>query len=317
MKRAPEPHARMSPAGWKRPPRRVLDVLIHIDNDDTIGLFCGMGPDYTKHFGKTAFYNAWQKIITNVQENDTEGYKWSLIQIDMSRKHPDGYQVHDIDGSGEGPVIPSDIHLSYFYVTPNIEIYNPVEENLLPARSEEEQRRNALPPGVQYLSQMWTEREKAFFRGMGFKMLCRVLRDAVRIGRLNDTDAVTLEASGDFEDRTDMTGLVRYYERLSFTVAVDNLEWLRNALDNLWVEMYSTVGAVRQKCEELGRHLDPTLVFVQLVQSNLPRQRWRDEDEPPKGLLSTVRRSGGKRKGKPTDWVPSHPPSRFVLETKQ
>lgn len=59
----------------------------------------------------------------------------------------------------------------------------------------------------------WEQSKK--LKGIGHATLCIILRDIIKNKILTENDIISLEASGFIPDM-DMTGLVRYYERLGF-----------------------------------------------------------------------------------------------------
>lgn len=263
---------------WEKLTRRVLRTVLNVDKQGKIALFCAMGPDYAVHFGETPFYRAWQHVV---QHSDVGAdLKYSLIQIDMS---PNTEYVIDVDdvSNSEPTSIKSNVHLDYFYVLPYMEMWDPVRKELVDLD-------NPSKDAV-YLSQLWNMRERAFFKGLGFGMLCKTFDALTKLGEITDDNVVTLEASGEYEEKS-MHGLVHYYEKLSFIIGPEwwrqnhpenqkewsgsrTLQWLRNAIQNMWVPMVTTVGQIREKCNLFGRTVDPKEIEWAVVKVNIIHTR--------------------------------------------
>ena len=85
-------------------------------------------------------------------------------------------------------------------------------------------------------------------KGGAFAILCMVLKKALETNLVSLDDYVVLLASGDLDDKEDMSGLVRYYERIGFQQAEPENEY-ENIID-MEVPMYGKIRDIVNNCKK-------------------------------------------------------------------
>ena len=86
-------------------------------------------------------------------------------------------------------------------------------------------------------------------KGGAFAILCIVLFQALNSGYITEDDNIVLIASGDLGDeREDMTGLIRYYEKLGFQQSHPENE--KENIDDMEVPMFGRVKNIIKNCSQ-------------------------------------------------------------------
>ena len=86
-------------------------------------------------------------------------------------------------------------------------------------------------------------------KGGAAAILCMILKKALQTNLLSLDDYVVLLASGDLEDKEDMSGLVRYYQKLGFQQSEPENEY--ENIINMEVPMYGSVGDIVNNCKKI------------------------------------------------------------------
>jgi hypothetical protein len=85
-------------------------------------------------------------------------------------------------------------------------------------------------------------------KGAGFSLLCMVLKKALETNLISLDDNIVLIASGDLDDREDMSGLIRYYEKLGFQQSYPENE--KENIDDFEVPMHGSVRNIVNNCKK-------------------------------------------------------------------
>ncbi len=86
-------------------------------------------------------------------------------------------------------------------------------------------------------------------KGGAAAILCMIIKKALETNLVTPDDYVVLLASGDLEDKEDMSGLVRYYEKLGFQQSEPENEY-ENIID-MEVPMYGKIGDIVNNCKKI------------------------------------------------------------------
>lgn len=86
-------------------------------------------------------------------------------------------------------------------------------------------------------------------KGGAYAMLCMILKKALEMNTITPDDFIVLTASGDLDEREDMSGLVRYYERIGFKQVEPQNEYQN--IQDMEVPMYGRVKDVLQNCKKM------------------------------------------------------------------
>lgn len=287
---------------------RVLNVLLRIGRNDETEVFVSMGPDYARHFGRngeqTRFQQAWENIVARYPN-----FRHSLFQIHLQRLPKLQYTVSALTVEGFATVR-SNMHLKYFYNMARTVVYD-TKRNKMPSDKTYEAEKDQ--PHIVFLSDLWNDKERAFFKGMGKTLLCKTLHVLFDRAILQPSDQITLEACGQYENNTVMVGLVDYYNNLTFRPVFESPAWLSWRLANRWVEMRTSALDITQRChgDDVGI-INEQLIYLHIqttlddmtVQDPPPymTRNYRGKLVPKRGFAHLVKQRAlfrGKGKQKP------------------
>ena len=85
-------------------------------------------------------------------------------------------------------------------------------------------------------------------KGGAFAILCMLLKKALENKLVTLDDYVVLFASGDLDDKEDMSGLVEYYERIGFNQSEPEEEY--ENIINMEVPMYGKIRDIIENCKK-------------------------------------------------------------------
>lgn len=166
------------------------------------------GPRYQEVFGNK-FHNVW----INLEEPEP------IFFIQFKK---------DLEGNEEFFEGKGDIFLSHFYFNPS------------------KYRENDMGGDKYWL--LLSTQERAFFKGMGFKLLCYLLSTMFNDKFLKPEHYIILDASGG-NSAKDMEQLVKYYQKLSFKPYTNDQKVLKDGYENFDVPMITLASKLYNKCQ--------------------------------------------------------------------
>ena len=195
----------------------LLDIETKtFENGQRVDIY--LNDKYLRKFG-SRFYNAWTKLGESLYNiNFVLSPNETLNRLLLEEFRP--FVSTDLKSWADKRAI----RLSTFYFKPSPK----------------------LKHGNKYYS-LLTEEEKRFFRGMGFKLLCFILRNLLNIGIIKRVKYIILEASGG-KNKQETKRLVEYYKSLSFKTWTDDEKILEEEYEGGAVPMITEISNFMVKC---------------------------------------------------------------------
>lgn len=195
----------------------LLDIKLSGDSLDAY-----IGKKYTKQFGNK-FANYWggnRLFSLDMISGNTIG---NLVPEEQSDKYK--WNVDKELG---------DYRLGhfYFYASPKYDSEDKAKKNMIKS--------------------LMTDQEQVFFKGLGFHLLCILIKNMIHEKALPSNGHVVLEASGG-ENAKDMEKLVDYYRSLSFVPWSENTRALEDGYKDFLVPMIAPVKGLLTQCKKRKR----------------------------------------------------------------